>query len=196
MIGKTRSVIAALMFLTAAGCATTEVVDSPDLYQTRPDGSPGDTGAAEAKNAAAIDLMDAGEHDGAAQLLREALTADVMYGPAHNSLGRVYYEQGRYYLAAWEFEYAVKLMPGVPEPRNNLGLVFETVDRLDRAVAYYREARQMEPDNPQIIGNLVRARLKRGDRGDDVRELLRELIYKDTRPQWVEWARQKLALLD
>jgi hypothetical protein len=35
-------------------------------------------------------------------------------GPAHNNLGIVYYRQKKYYLAAWEFQYAAKLMAYSP----------------------------------------------------------------------------------
>jgi hypothetical protein len=31
-------------------------------------------------------------------------------GPAHNNLGIVYYRRKKYYLAAWEFQYAARLM--------------------------------------------------------------------------------------
>src|SRR4029453_19576722 len=107
--------------------------------------------------------------------LKSALAADVMCGPAHNNLGKVYYHQHKLYLAAWEFQYAMKLMPNVPEPRNNLGLVFESAGKLDDAVASYDEARGLEPDNVQFIGNLARARVRRGDDDAGVRDLLRQL---------------------
>jgi Flp pilus assembly protein TadD len=55
----------------------------------------------------------------AERLLREALTADVYHGPAHNNLGVVYLKQGELYEAAHEFEWARKLMPGHPDPRMN-----------------------------------------------------------------------------
>ena len=43
----------------------------------------------------------------AEKLLKQALTADIGYGPAHNNLGKVYYHRQNFYLAAWEFEYAI-----------------------------------------------------------------------------------------
>ena len=181
-----------LACLFTLGCSSS---DAPPVYETNPNLVRGDTEAAQARNTVGLELLEQGKLDEAETKFKEALTADVMYGPAHNNLGKVYYLQKRYYLAAWEFEYAVKLMPHLPEPKNNLGLVFESVDRLDKAVAYYREAYDMEPENPEIIGNLARAQLQRGDRDDGVKQLLSELVRTDTRPQWVEWAREKLALL-
>ena len=38
-----------------------------------------------------------------------------------------------YYLAAWEFEFALKISPSTAEYHNNLGLVYEAADRLDDA---------------------------------------------------------------
>ncbi|MCC6680510.1 MAG: tetratricopeptide repeat protein [Phycisphaeraceae bacterium] len=188
--------ILTLSFCLAAllGCQSTPTA-STDVYETNPTGERGDTEEARTLNAVALEFLDQGELDKAEETLKQALTADVMFGPAHNNLGKVYYEQGRYYLAAWEFQYAVKLMPNHPEPRNNLGLVFEAVDRLDKAVAYYREALDLEPDNVEILGNLARARVTRGDRDTELRGLLADLIFKDTRPEWTGWARDKMAIL-
>jgi len=68
-------------------------------------------------------------------LLRQALVADLFYGPAHNNLGVVYLERGDLYAAANEFEWARKLMPGHPDPRTNLPLTLERTGLEDRALA-------------------------------------------------------------
>ena len=140
-------------------------------------------------------LLEAGNLKEAELAYRRALTADIGFGPAHNNLGKVYYLQQRYYEAAWEFEYAAKLMPHQPEPRNNLGMVFEAVGRLEQAIAEYDKALDIAPEYPEIVGNLARAKLRRGDKDQQVRLLLEDLIMKDTRQQWVDWARQKLATM-
>lgn len=131
----------------------------------------------------------------AEQKLKQALKADVMHGPAHNNLGKLYDGQGKYYLAAWEFQYAIKLLPGRPEPRNNLGLVFEAVRKLDQAIEHYAQAHGMAPDNVDVLCNLARARLRRGDTGPEVTSLLENVVLKDARATWREWARLRLALL-
>lgn len=137
--------------------------------------------------------IDAGDWEVAEKLLKDALTADIGHGPSHNNLGKVYLEQGRLYLAAWEFEYASKLMPFRPEPRNNLGLVLESVRKFDEAAKHYEAARQLAPDHPELIGNLARTRLRRGDDPEQLRELFQQLIMKDQRPEWREWAATQLA---
>ncbi len=127
----------------------------------------------------------------AEQCFRAALDADIMYGPAHNNLGRVFYLQGRYYEAAWEFQYAAQLMPHRPIPRNNLGLVFEATGQLDKAEEHYALALAAEPDNPEFLGNLARARVRRGERSNELLDLLQEVVAKDDRPAWRSWAEQQ-----
>lgn len=156
----------------------------------------GDAQLADRHNALALRLMREQKDDEAERALKAALKADVTHGPAHNHLGKVYYRQRKFYLAAWEFQYAIKLMPRQPEPRNNLGLVFEEVGKLDDAVTSYGEAVRMEPENPLLVGNLARAQIRRGDRGDEVAALLQTLIATDTRPTWIAWAKERLTLLN
>jgi tetratricopeptide (TPR) repeat protein len=120
----------------------------------------------------------------------------VTFGPAHNNLGLVYFhlKNSPMYLydAAREFDYAARLMPYQPDPRNNLGLVFEETGKFREAVESYERARKLAPDNPEYIGNLARVRVRRGDRDDETRKLLEELTFKDPRPDWRDWARMKL----
>jgi len=164
-------------------------------YETVAGESLRDTETARRHNALGLEAIEANDYDKAEQAFKQALEADVMFGPAHNNLGKVYYTQDLFYKAAWEFQYAIKLMPYHPEPKNNLGLVYESVGKLDDAIELYSEARIIEPDNPILIGNFARARLKRGDKGSDMRNLLTELLLKDTRPAWLAWAKDKLALM-
>src|SRR5688500_1660762 len=79
-----------------------------------------DTDRARQLNERAYKLLNEGKHAEAEKVLHEALAADMTFGPARNNLGLVYYQIGRWYEAAWEFEYAVRLMPFQPAPRNNL----------------------------------------------------------------------------
>lgn len=186
--------LSALLLPAGWGCAS-RAPEREAGYETVSRDPRRDTDAAERHNASAVARMQEGDYPAAEADLKAALSADVMNGPAHNNLGKVYYHQHKLYLAAWEFQYAAKLMPGVPEPRNNLGLVFESAGRLDEAVTSYDEAMSLAPDNAQFIGNLARARIRRGDGDETVRELLRRLVLRETRPDWAEWARGRLAAL-
>jgi Flp pilus assembly protein TadD len=178
----------------APGCATKQPQKIDQHYATVAQDLGRNTDLARKLNAEAIGCIESGQWDRAEQLLHQALEADVTFGPAHNNLGNVYYHQSKFYLAAWEFQYAVKLMPYSIEPRNNLGMVLEAVGKFDDAVSSYNEALALEPANPQIIGNNVRARVRRGDRDTDVQRLLVKVVMNDSRPEWSSWAREVLAL--
>jgi Flp pilus assembly protein TadD len=194
-----RAAIVATVAAVGFGCASNKKTanQKAGTYETVAAGDErGDSAKAEQHNAKAVGMLERGDLPGAEKELKDALAADVMCGPAHNNLGKVYFHQGKLYLAAWEFQYAMKLMPNTPEPRNNLGLVFESAGKLDDAVASYDEAMRLEPDNVQFIGNLARARVRRGDRDADVRELLDKLVMRETRPDWADWARGQLATMD
>ena len=154
-----------------------------------------DADRAQTENTRGVALMRKGDYEQAEKALKGALLADVMHGPAHNNLGKVYFHQHRYYLAAWEFQYASKLMPNQPEPRNNLGLVYEAVGKLDDAIKSYDQARTLDPDSAEFIGNLVRSRIRQGERSPEMRALLEELVLRETRADWSSWAREQLALI-
>lgn len=154
-----------------------------------------DTEAARSANQRGLDHLAKGDLDRAAEEFGAALTADVEFGPAHNNLGKVYFKRKDWYKAAWEFEYAAKLMPRRAEPRGNLGLVFEEAGELDKAVDQYRQAISLDSGHIEHKANLVRALIRRGDRTDEVRQLLQQVIEQDTRPQWQLWAQQQQALI-
>ena len=180
--------LALLLSLVACSANTRHRASDQDGYRTIPAQLGRDTEQARALTAKATAALNEGLAEDAEQLLRDALTEDVMYGPAHNNLGQLYYQQQRYYEAAWEFQYAIRLMPHQPIPRNNLGLVFEATGQLDEAVEQYGLAVAEEPDNPELLGNLARAHIRRGDRSPEVRDLLQQIVMKDTRPEWRAWA--------
>jgi Flp pilus assembly protein TadD len=154
-----------------------------------------DTSAAQALSARGAALVKEGRFSEAEAEFKAALSADVFLGPAHNNLGLVYYQQKRLYLAAWEFQYASKLMPTKAEPRNNLGMVLESVGKLDEAAKTYEEALKLEPDSVQVAGNLARTYVRSGRKDSRTREVLEAVAMKDLRPDWREWARGRLAFL-
>ena len=126
-------------------------------------------------------------------MFRNALTADVDFGPAHNNLGKLYFGKRKLYLAAWEFDHAIRLMPDRAEPINNLGLVYEAIRKYELATLQFLEAHQLAPSDPQYLGNLARARFASGDRTSEMRELLEYVVFLDTRKEWLCWAEELLA---
>jgi Flp pilus assembly protein TadD len=187
-------VLLALSVLAPAGCHTGDV-QTPSRYDTLPDQPHRDTETARKLSAEALDLIAAGELDRAEEKLKAALEADLFFGPAHNNLGTVYYRQEQYYRAAWEYQYAAKLMPHQAEPRNNLGMVYEAVGRLDEAAGSYAEALELEPEAVEITANLARVYVRQNRKDAETRKLLEDVVLKDDRPQWVSWARERLATM-
>jgi len=197
MVHAHRLILGSLVLLsvfTLTGCATTEEeVDVSGDYRTVRADPLRNTQAAVEANQEGLAHMDAGEWELAADAFSRALLNDVEYGPAHNNLGKVYYYQQNWYNAAWEFQYAIKLMPRRAEPLNNLGLVLEQSNDYDRAIDQYRAAVSADPKNIVYRANLARAMIRRGDRSDEVQGLLIQILDEDTRPEWLIWAKQQLA---
>ncbi len=146
-------------------------------------------------NAEALKKMDLGDLEQAERLFKQAIEADMNCGTVHNNLGSLYFRESKLYLAAIEFQCALKLMPNNPEPANNLGLVYEKAHQLDQAVEWYQMAIEMDPDAPEILGNLARARLRRGDSNHELKKLLERLAVKDPRSEWSKWAEEQAALM-
>jgi len=182
------------LMLSLLGCQSQDSRTATG-YETVAGESLRDSESARRHNALGMEAIEENDFGKAEQSFKQALEADVMFGPAHNNLGKLYHTQELFYKAAWEYQYAIKLMPYHPEPKYNLGLVYESVGKLDEAVDLYDQARTIQPDNPVLIGNYARARIKRGDKAPEMRDLLSDLILKDTRPQWIDWAKSKLALM-
>ena len=130
----------------------------------------------------------------AERLLREALTADLFHGPAHNNLGVVFLKQDKLYEAAQEFEWAKKLMPGHPDPRVNLGLVMEAAGRTDDALGAYASALEARAEYVPAIQAL--ALLLERHRRDDPRlaGLLKDISLRGSDSIWTTWAQERLAL--
>ena len=182
-----------LFAVSAVGCQQSpKNAEAPGNYRTIRAEPLRNTDAARRAHAQGLEHLDQKNLELARKAFERALTADVEYGPAHNSLGKVYYQQQDWYRAAWEFEYAKKLMPRRAEPRNNLALVLEQAGELDRAIELYREAVGLAPDNIRYRANLARALVRRGDRSREVRVLLEAILEEDTRAEWLSWASRQL----
>ena len=149
---------------------------------------------ADVKNRVGLELLKEHNFDGAEVAFQQALIADSSFAPAHNNLGKLYYEQGDNYLAAREFEEARRLTPECPQPINNLGLIYYEVDKFDEAIGYFQQACELDPTNPEYLGNLVRARVRRGDRTYDLREQIEALQLIENRAEWKDWEAEQLAM--
>jgi Tfp pilus assembly protein PilF len=182
---------AAILFalaLACVGCGSLRHHAAP----VAADAQPRRTAEAVVHHQKALEDLKAGRLEEAQQELKAALDDDLFYGPAHNNLGIVYYQQKKYYEAAWEFQAAAKLMPRKAEPLNNLGLVFEAAGKLQEASDWYEKALSAEPDTAETVGNLARVRTRANRQDERTRQLLDDVARNDPRPEWVAWARERL----
>ncbi len=183
------SLLALLALALVVGCAT----QAGSVYQTPPEVSR-DALKAQSLTQEAARLIRS-EPDRAEKLLREALTADLYHGPAHNNLGVLYLQRGKLYEAAHEFEWAGKLMPGHPDPRMNLALTLERAGRFDEAMANYGRALEVYPNYLPTIEALARLQLRHNLADDRTRGFLEEIALRGETDEWREWARSQIIRL-
>lgn len=178
-----------LIALLHVGCGTTMNHCSPYATPSAPSRDPQ---KAQVLTIKAAELMDA-DPEKAEELLREALTADLHWGPAHNNLGVLHLKQGRLYEAANEFEWARKLMPGHPDPRMNLALTLERAGRTDDALATYESALEVYSEHIPTMQALTRLQIRRNRTDDRTREMLKEIALAGETNEWRQWARHRLS---
>ena len=71
-------------------------------------------------------------------------------------------------------------------------MVYECVEKQDLAIAAYEVAVSLAPQDANYLGNLIRAKVRRGDQTQELVSQLREFIHLDCRPDWIEWAKLQL----
>lgn len=132
--------------------------------------------------------------DKAEHLLREALSADITFGPAHNDLGVIFLNRGQLYEAASEFEWARKLMPGHPDPRMNLALTLERAGHVDEALATYIAALEVYPGHMPTVQALARLQIRSNRTDSKTNSYINEIALAGESPQWRNWAQSRLAM--
>lgn len=181
------------VLLAASGCESLAKKKAANSPYATPAESARDPHKAQELTQQAIAALDEAKVDEAEQLLREALSADLYHGPAHNNLGVVYLKSNRFYEAANEFEWARKLMPGHPDPRMNLALTLEHVGRIEEALATYETALEVYPNHIGTLQALCRCQLRLGQRDGHTQERLREIALRGESDAWRNWAQMQLA---
>jgi Flp pilus assembly protein TadD len=132
----------------------------------------------------------------AEKLLRQALAADLFYGPAHNDLGVIWLGRGKLYEAASEFEWARQLMPGHPDPRLNLGLTLERAGRIEEAMCSYSAALEVYPGHLPTMQAMARLQLRHNRADDQTKRILEEIALSGESAQWRQWAQKQLIRLE
>jgi tetratricopeptide (TPR) repeat protein len=181
---------AILSAVLGVGCAS--LTDSNEAFirvQTRQNPA-----KAERLTLVGVKAMHSGHIEHAFDKFVAAIDADEAYGPAHNNVGLLHYEQGNLYQAVLAFEQAMELMPYDPIVYYNLGLTLESAGKVHEAMDLYWQAVEMDPVNPVFLGNLVRLRVRLGEANPELVTQLQDLILIETRPDWRRWADRQLAI--
>lgn len=173
--------ICGLFFLSLTACRST------GPYAPITEGAR-DTDKAQRLTQQAAKIIDTNP-DKAEKLLREALTADLYHGPAHNNLAAIYLARGELFTAANEAEWAKKLMPGHPDPRVNLALILERAGRTDDALQHYTGALEVQPGFLPAIQGLARLQVRAKRTDERTAALLDEIALRGDTQQWRAWAR-------
>jgi Tfp pilus assembly protein PilF len=141
-----------------------------------------------------VRMFDHGKLPAAEEAFERAISLDYENGSAHNNLGLIYYQQRKLPEAASEFEIATQMMPEDATPWNNLGMTLEAAGKGHESLEYYHQAYELSPRKSLYLGNLVRTRIRLGENDESVIEQLRELLFIEKRPEWIEWTNDQLAL--
>jgi tetratricopeptide (TPR) repeat protein len=178
----------ALLLVGMAGCATFNDHEG-SLIRIESSRNPV---KAQRLTLAGVNALENGKRDYALEKLLAAIEADPDYGPAHNNLGLLQFDDGKIYQSVLSFERAMDLMPSDPAVYYNLGLALEKAGRKHQALELYSQAVEIDPTEPHFLGNLVRLRRRLGESGPDVIAQLQDLILIETRPDWRDWASEQL----
>lgn len=174
---------AIVLVAVLAGCRTAPVGPyAPPAAVVR------STSEAERLTQLACDVAE-GNPEQAEALLRQALTADLYHGPAHNNLGILFLNRGKLYEASIEFEWARKLMPDHPDPRTNLAIALERAGRTTEAIESFRAALEVAPEDISATQGIASAMLRAGKDDPALGRWLDRIALAGESDGWREWAR-------
>lgn len=154
-----------------------------------------DTARASELNRRAADFIHS-DPKKAEELLRESLTHDLHFGPAHNNLGILFLERGNLYEASSEFEWARKLMPGHPDPRINLAIALERGGQIEEAIASYEAVLELRPELQTAMVGLASTQLRHRRADGRTHDLLNRIAEYSEDDSTRDWARVQLGKMN
>ncbi len=96
----------------------------------------------------ALDYVLLSDYRDADTWMTKSVNWNATDGESWYALGRIKYTENRFDEAASSFQEAIKWLPRSVKAENNLGLAYEGLDRLDDAIAAYRQAIAWQQGDP------------------------------------------------
>lgn len=192
----TAAIFGAVLLLS--GCNTTDevLVEEDGNYRKITVPRSDDREGATRANEQGLAYLDSDALHKAEDAFKSAIELDDDFGPAYNHLGKVYFLQRKYYVAAHHFDRAATLMPTHPAPQYNLGLTLQAAGKTDDAIDHFRIAMTLDPINFQYQADLARALVSRGEATAEVGTLLRSVAEHHPNIKLRTWASQELGRLE
>jgi len=140
----------------------------------------------------ALQYHQSGQLDAAAEIYREVLADEPQNADARHLLGLVALQSGNYELAADQILRAIRLKSGVAVFHSNLGVAYQSLKKLDEAVACFRRAINLAPNHVEAHNNLANTLREQGKVPEAVASWQRALALK---PNYVDaWSNLAVAL--
>ena len=97
------------------------------------------------------------------ELLRKAVKADPKFLPAHNMLGTMYMQMGRYDDAKRKFKTAISINPDYPDAHKNLGFLYIETGRIEDALVELKRAVALNPGDSEAVALMARVFAETGN---------------------------------
>ncbi|MBI2419139.1 MAG: tetratricopeptide repeat protein [Ignavibacteriales bacterium] len=108
-------------------------------------------------------LIEAKQFDAAEKLLHEVLTVQPVFKEATNDLGQIFFQRMRFDAARELFSKCVEIAPEWWHGLFNLALTLHEQGQYQKAIAGFRDALLLEPENPLIHFGLAESLLSVGE---------------------------------
>jgi tetratricopeptide (TPR) repeat protein len=138
----------------------------------------------------AVQYLQSGQRDAAAEICRNVLADNPQNADARNLLGLAAIQAGDYEQAANHFLRAIRLRNGIATFHLNLGVAYQSLKRLDEAIACFRQAVKLGPNVPEAHNNLANSLREQGKVPEAISSWRRAVAL---RPNYVD-ARLNLAI--
>ncbi len=136
-------------------------------------------------------LAGSGENSQASAQFERALDLDPLSSPACLGLAKVLFAQHQLPEAEQFYEKAVRLAPEDWTPLTELGIYYYRNARYDDAIAAWRKALPLAPDNVRIMGNLVAGHHMKGEFAEAARMAQRALEIDPNASTWANLGTQR-----